>query len=87
VGKKQNMHHNDTTSIGGSGTNYDALSDTHNVIIGSIALLLGETTIVVKIVSNRLKRHRHSSNEPTAPQVDPRIVSRDNNVMMDDLGM
>lgn len=79
------MHNNDTASIDRSNTNYDTLSDTHNIVIGSIALLLAATTIVVTLVLYRLdrRRHRHDLN---APQVEPRSISRDDHIVMNDLG-
>ncbi|KAK5164527.1 uncharacterized protein LTR77_009733 [Saxophila tyrrhenica] len=39
-------------------TNYDATSDTHNIIIGSIALVLAAATIVLAVVLFRLERRR-----------------------------
>lgn len=72
-------YNNDTTPIDRSDTDYDTLSDTHNIVVGSIALLLAATTIVVTIVLYRLERHRRPSN-------DPRNASRDSHVTMNDLG-
>ncbi|KAK5164528.1 uncharacterized protein LTR77_009734 [Saxophila tyrrhenica] len=49
-----------TTSINTSngGSNYDSTSDNHNIIIGSIALLLAAGTIILAIVLYRLERFR-----------------------------
>lgn len=78
----------DTPPAHSSQRNYDALSDTHNVVIGSVALLLAATTIVIAFVLFRLDRRRapRSNVVPLDDPADSRAVAGANTVQMLDIG-
>lgn len=62
--------------------NYDAQSDDHNIIIGSLALLLALLTIVIALLQYRLDRRRNHVAESAAnPETSPTSME------LADLGM